>query len=213
VQALYDLASRSGVAAEVTWSGRTVVDSLDVAFAPTAAEAARLLDQHRPPLPGAAPPAPPATDPYARRRERRRHRDLIGAVRAGLARELPAFMLPADYVVVAGLPLNSSGKVDRSRLPEPRWSSVPSADQLAPRSPLEAQVSAVWSTVLNVPGVGVRDNFFDLGGDSLLAVRVAVLVSRRLGAPVAADDVFRHPTVEDLVRSLGDGEPPDWPAR
>jgi hypothetical protein len=60
-----------------------------------------------------------------------------------------------------------------------------------------------------VPSVGVRDNFFDLGGDSLLAVRAAALLSRRLGAPVDAEDVFRHPTVEELVRSLGDGGPPD----
>ncbi|HET7463267.1 MAG TPA: amino acid adenylation domain-containing protein, partial [Longimicrobium sp.] len=93
-------------------------------------------------------------------------------LRAHLRRSLPAPMLPAAFVVMAALPLTPNGKVDRQALPAPEPPSAGDA-YVAPRTPVERALAAIWAEVLNAGRVGVCDDFFALGGHSLLAVRVA----------------------------------------
>ncbi|MFI6015134.1 amino acid adenylation domain-containing protein [Streptomyces sp. NPDC051243] len=126
------------------------------------------------------------------------------ALRAHLAGRLPGYMVPEIFVRLPELPLNRSGKIDRSRLPEPP-SSRPelSESYAAPRSAAERRVAGVWQRVLTLDRVGVHDNFFDLGGNSvrLLAV-LAALQEHPEYRELTLVDLFRHPTVAAVAAHL-----------
>ncbi|WP_052422677.1 non-ribosomal peptide synthetase [Nonomuraea candida] len=118
---------------------------------------------------------------------------------------LPEYMVPAAFVVLDRLPLTPHGKVDRRALPEPVQDEA-ARSYVAPRTPAEEAMAAIWAEVLGVERVGVRDNFFELGGDSILSIQV-VFKSRRAGLPVYSSDLFRHQTVEELAAVAGTGAP------
>ncbi|MFV2117671.1 amino acid adenylation domain-containing protein, partial [Streptomyces sp. Act-28] len=118
-----------------------------------------------------------------------------------LGRTLPDYMVPSTYVTLASLPLNANGKLDRRALPVPGEDAFARVAHTPPRTPLEERVAAVWTQVLQHPGVGVHDDFFDLGGDSIRAVAlVGALRAERLD--VAVKDVFAHRTVAGLCGLL-----------
>ncbi|WP_345668759.1 amino acid adenylation domain-containing protein [Streptomyces similanensis] len=120
-------------------------------------------------------------------------------LRALLARSLPAYMIPAAFLVVGRIPLTVNGKLDQAALPTPdRGALGVDAVHVAPRTPAEEEMVAVWRDVLGVETVGVEDNFFDLGGDSLRAV--ALVGALRGGEyDVTVRDVFEHRTPAELV--------------
>ncbi|WP_441249545.1 amino acid adenylation domain-containing protein [Kitasatospora sp. McL0602] len=118
-----------------------------------------------------------------------------------LAARLPEYMVPAAFVRLDGIPLTAHGKVDRRALPEPTASAVGRA-RVEPRTEDERTMAAIWAEVLGVERVGVTDDFFDLGGDSILSIQV-VFKSRRAGLQVSSSDLFRHSTVEQLVAAAG----------
>ena len=104
------------------------------------------------------------------------------AVRRALARTLPAYLVPAQVVVLAALPRTPNGKVDKRALLSLREDDRPRDTRfVAPRTPLESTLAQIWQTVLDVEHVGVHDNFVDLGGYSLLAVQVAAQVKAKTG--------------------------------
>ncbi|MCX6468631.1 MAG: amino acid adenylation domain-containing protein [Corynebacteriales bacterium] len=118
-------------------------------------------------------------------------------LRAQVARLLPAVMRPADWMVLDALPLTASGKVDRRRLPAP---GPRDAEEIAPEDATEAVVAQVFADVVGHESVSVTASFFDLGGNSLSATRVAARVADALGAEIGVRDVFEAPTVRDLAR-------------
>ncbi|TKK87202.1 amino acid adenylation domain-containing protein [Herbidospora galbida] len=124
-------------------------------------------------------------------------------LRAYAAGRMPAYMVPALFIPLAKLPLTVNGKVDRRALPAP-GEAAPDREEayVAPRTPSERAVAEVWSRVLQVDRVGVDDNFFALGGDSIRAVRLIGLL-RDAGHGFSVQDLFRHPTVGALVRTGG----------
>jgi amino acid adenylation domain-containing protein/non-ribosomal peptide synthase protein (TIGR01720 family) len=124
-------------------------------------------------------------------------------LRAHLSAHLPAYMVPAALVEVAAFPLLPSGKVDRRALPDPEQAST-AAPYEAPATAVEEALTLVWAAVLGVERVGVNDNFFALGGDSILSVRV-VGMARDRGVRLAIQDVFAHQTVRALARTAGGG--------
>ncbi|WEZ87158.1 non-ribosomal peptide synthetase [Pseudomonas sp. NyZ480] len=91
------------------------------------------------------------------------------ALVAALAERLPAYMVPAQLIALAHLPLGPSGKVDRKALPAPVWQQ---REHIEPRTALQQEVAAIWRAVLNLPRIGLQDDFFDLGGHSLLATQI-----------------------------------------
>src|SRR5690606_3972028 len=92
---------------------------------------------------------------------------LIAAdIRDHLARCLPAYMLPAHYVQLDAIPLTTNGKVDKSMLPNPAGSSTSAATYVPPTNDTEQQLASIWQDILGKERVGIKDNFFDLGGDS-----------------------------------------------
>ena len=89
--------------------------------------------------------------------------------------------------------------MDRRRLPAPDWSAAASGEHLAPRTEAERILAEIWCALLGVERVGVEDNFFMLGGDSILSIQV-VSRARRAGLTLTPRDLFRHPTVAALAR-------------
>ena len=90
-------------------------------------------------------------------------------LRAGLARVLPEYMVPSAFVRVESFPLTTSGKVDRKALPEPELRRSDNTPYESPRTPLEESIAAIWSELLGVEGIGIDDDYFRLGGHSLMA--------------------------------------------
>lgn len=130
------------------------------------------------------------------------------AVRHWLQERLPEYMVPSTWVALKEIPLTPNGKVDRKRLP-PLQSvkRVSSAEGVNPRNHIESTLAAIWGEVLGVEQVGVRDNFFDLGGHSLRLIRVHARIRESLGSDVAVIDLFRYPTIESLAIWLADKGP------
>ncbi len=121
-----------------------------------------------------------------------------GTLRGFLQRTLPDYMIPSVFVSVEAIPLDPNGKVDRRALPAPDATSV-SAAFVAPRTPLEDEVAALWAEVLHLPRVGVEDRFFAIGGHSLLAVRIMAAVRDRYGVDVPLTRFFQNPTVAGMA--------------
>ncbi|MGW4596890.1 non-ribosomal peptide synthase/polyketide synthase [Streptomyces sp. NPDC004457] len=127
-------------------------------------------------------------------------------LRAHLAAALPDYMLPAAFVTVPELPLTANGKVDRRRLPAPDWSAGGERSHRAPRTEPERVLAGIWADLLGLEQVGVDDNFFMLGGDSILSIQV-VSRARAAGLTLSPRDLFRHPTVAELAAAGGGAAP------
>ncbi|MFF7635007.1 non-ribosomal peptide synthase/polyketide synthase [Kitasatospora sp. NPDC008050] len=123
-------------------------------------------------------------------------------LRAHLAAELPDYMLPAAFVAVPALPLTANGKVDRRQLPAPDWSAAQDSAYRAPRTGTERVLADLWAELLGVARVGVDDNFFMLGGDSILSIQV-VSRARAAGIALSPRDLFRRPTIAALAAAAG----------
>jgi acyl-coenzyme A synthetase/AMP-(fatty) acid ligase/aryl carrier-like protein len=127
----------------------------------------------------------------------------VAALRRRLLERLPEYMVPAVFVWLDALPLNSSGKVDRRGLPDPDGVRPElGVVYTAPRSPLEHAVAAIWAEVLQLERVGVHDNFLELGGDSLRATRVLVRIRAVFGADVPLRKMFVAQTVAEQAVAL-----------
>jgi amino acid adenylation domain-containing protein len=126
-------------------------------------------------------------------------------LRRFLEGELPAYMVPGQFVQIEALPLTTNGKVDVSALPAPA-SLRPELDEafLAPRSPTESRIAEIWREVLGLDRVGVHDGFFELGGDSLRAIQVLNRVRQATGRQLSFQDLFAARTVAGLARLIGE---------
>ncbi|MBJ8344922.1 non-ribosomal peptide synthetase [Antrihabitans sp. YC2-6] len=123
----------------------------------------------------------------------------VADIRRALATRLPAYMVPTDFVVLSALPIGSAGKLDRNGLPAPDHAPVP---YRAPRTPVEQIVAEVLIEVLGLHQVGLDDEFFALGGNSLVAIRVAARISAALGAAVPVRALFEATTVGQLADQI-----------
>jgi thioesterase domain-containing protein len=124
-------------------------------------------------------------------------------VRDFLKGKLPAYMVPSAFVWLGALPLTPNGKVDRAALPPPGLErSAPAEDYVAPRDEAERQLQRLWEEVLGTRPIGVRDDFFEAGGDSLLAVRLCVLIKKTLGREVALSAFHQGATIERLAAAI-----------
>jgi len=129
------------------------------------------------------------------------------ALRSFLSGRLPEYMIPGGFVTLDALPLTANGKLDRSSLPP--LDGGAGAEHVPPRTPAEEAVAAIWREVLGIESVGVRDDFFLLGGHSLRATQVVSRFRDRLGVDLPLRAVFETPTVEGLAAWV---KPEDAPA-
>lgn len=131
-------------------------------------------------------------------------RDAVGPTRAALRTfldsRLPGSMVPTDFVRLESLPLTASGKVDRSRLAGPDHSRVDDQEVLvAPRSDVEHELTAIWRSVLGVEAVGIHNNFFELGGDSLHAMMILTRAADALHCEFSFQEFFEQPTIAHMA--------------
>ncbi|WP_156750253.1 non-ribosomal peptide synthetase, partial [Mycobacterium sp. E2479] len=126
----------------------------------------------------------------------------MAQIRAELAERLPAYMVPAAVVALDRLPLTVNGKLDIRALPAPEYKE--SGHYRGPASAVEDLLAGVYAQVLGLERVGVDESFFDLGGDSLSAMRVVAAVNTALNAGLAVRTLFEAPTVAELASRLGD---------
>ncbi|MEG4862976.1 MULTISPECIES: non-ribosomal peptide synthetase [unclassified Microcoleus] len=124
-----------------------------------------------------------------------------------LKQQLPNYMIPSAFVAIDFLPLTPNGKIDRNRLisPENLISNSTGKSCIAPRTPTESTLAQIWSKILNTEPVGIGDNFFDLGGDSLLAIRLINEINQQFERELSLSAIFLNPTIEGLADSLDSG--------
>ncbi len=127
------------------------------------------------------------------------------ALRAHVASRLPRHMMPSAFVVLEALPRTPAGKLDRSALPA--WKpGAPRSEATAPRDLLETQVADVWKDLLGVHEVSIDDDFFELGGDSLLAVEMTIRLEKACGVNVPMQDMLAELTIAKLAAAIVDGD-------
>ncbi len=125
------------------------------------------------------------------------------ALVAHLRDSLPPYMVPTRFVFLPSFPKTINGKIDRKTLPSPDQAVIARGnDYAAARSTLENQLADIWAGVLNVPSVGIHDDFFALGGSSLLVTRVITQVSGQLGIELPVRDFFANPTIASIARHI-----------
>ncbi|MBF8667870.1 amino acid adenylation domain-containing protein [Pseudomonas putida] len=122
-------------------------------------------------------------------------------LRAALRKHLPEYMVPSYLLLLDTLPLTPNGKLDRKALPRPDGALLEEA-HVPPRTPLQQQVAAIWAQVLKVERVGLGDNFFLLGGHSLIATQVTSRVQEQVGLPVSLKALFENPGLGDYCAQL-----------
>ncbi|KAG8149329.1 non-ribosomal peptide synthetase/type I polyketide synthase [Burkholderia catarinensis] len=132
--------------------------------------------------------------------------ELIEAVRAHLRQRLPDYMVPSAFVVVTAFEQLPNGKLDRAGLPEPGDGLA----HVAPANALEAQLTAIWQEVLGQARISTTANFFELGGNSLSATKVAARIRRDLHVKLEIRSLFSHPTISSLAKRIADTQPIDY---
>lgn len=124
-------------------------------------------------------------------------------LRRSLQEQLPEFMIPSAFVILDAFPLSPSGKVDRKALPAPQIIRPElEISYVMPQNELERSIAAIWQEVLNLEKVGVNDNFFDLGGHSLLVSKTHVRLQEVIGRELSLVELFRYPTIRALADYL-----------
>lgn len=131
----------------------------------------------------------------------------VDLLRTFLTAHLPTYMLPAKFVFLEGLPLTDNGKINRQLLPVPE-SERPemTVSFVSPRSSLERTIADIWQQALNIEQIGIHDNFFDLGGYSLLMVRTQAQLQTQLDREIPIIDLFQYTTIASLADHLSQQE-------
>jgi amino acid adenylation domain-containing protein len=128
---------------------------------------------------------------------------LVPQVREFVQQKLPSYMVPQAFVLLNTLPLTPNGKVDRRALPTPDTATRNLATGfLAPRTPIETQMSQIWSEVLGVERIGIKDNFFELGGHSLLATQVISRSRDLFSVELSLQNLLEYPTIANLAEII-----------
>lgn len=138
--------------------------------------------------------------------------ELLHTVREHLRAKLPAYMVPTGFVVMNELPLTANGKIDRRALPAPTaQASALKAEHVAPRNTIERALAAIWGRVLNASDIGIHDDFFDLGGHSLIGIQLLGQVEQQFNRTLPLKSLFEAPTIAQFAELLqGEGAAHDW---
>jgi enterobactin synthetase component F len=127
-----------------------------------------------------------------------------------LASRVPAYMMPSAFVMLEALPQTPNGKVDRKALPAPHWErETHVASHAAPRSETERQLVAIWADILHREDIGIFDNFFEFGGDSLTATELFMAIAEKFSQEIPFASLFRTSTIAGLAALLDDSKADD----
>jgi len=128
---------------------------------------------------------------------------LVPRLRDYLSERVPEYMLPSAWIVLKEYPLTPNGKVDRRALPAPHHRPEEMGEYVPPQNSIETTLVDIWLRLLSVDQIGVQDNFFDLGGHSLLSVKMLFDVNRHFNTHLRAIDVYQSPTIRELALRIG----------
>lgn len=124
-------------------------------------------------------------------------------IRSWLQEKLPDYMIPATFVWLDALPLTPSGKVDRRALPSPvNLGREKGADFVPPGTPTEVALAKFWADLLDIEGIGIHDNFFEVGGHSLIAIQLITRIQREFSVDISLHALFEAPTIAELAESI-----------
>ncbi|MBT2117198.1 amino acid adenylation domain-containing protein [Dyella sp. LX-66] len=194
---LKTLGAELGYQVAATWSPDRTGQHFDAVFLPASdTHGAALDDLYL--APAIAAGSPLCHDPGAMQD----HRGYVAALRERLAEHLPAFMLPGSIVVLAELPLTANGKLDRQALPAPTGAAVLRRAYEPPQGQVEQLLAELWENLLGVWQVGRSDHFFELGGNSLLAIQLASRMRDALNVDVPIRALFEAPTLSAQAEQL-----------
>ena len=117
----------------------------------------------------------------------------VSSLRRALSQKLPDYMIPSAFVFLESMPLNPNGKVDRKALPEPDYfRSIDEEDFVEPQTPMEKKIAEVWQEVLGISQISVNDNFFDIGGHSLLALKSIIQLEKTIELRLQPREIAMH---------------------
>ena len=123
-------------------------------------------------------------------------------LRAYLFEQLPPYMIPSRFLEIEAFPLTANGKIDKTVLKNWRLTEEKRKHYTGPQTPLQEQLALLWGTVLNIKTVGIHDNFFQFGGNSILAYKVVIQMREKLQLVLQIADLFSHPTIHDLEQFI-----------
>lgn len=134
----------------------------------------------------------------------------VATLRQHLREKLPEYMIPSTIAFLDAIPLTQNGKVDRRALPAPEATQRVKSDVIElTQNPMERQLMFIWERVLEIQPIATTDNFFDLGGNSLTAVKLINQVEKAFGQPLSIASLFQAPTIEQFAEVLREGRPVD----
>ncbi|AYA40193.1 amino acid adenylation domain-containing protein [Xenorhabdus nematophila] len=128
--------------------------------------------------------------------------ELSELLKSSLKKQLPEFMIPGLYIPLERVPLTLNGKVDKKALPVPDENDFHRQAYIAPRDEIEEKICELWQGLLKISQVGIHDNFFMLGGNSLLATRLTSSIRNKLNIEIPLKSIFEHPTLEQLAQII-----------
>jgi len=131
----------------------------------------------------------------------------VTELRAELKQQLPDYMIPAAFVALDALPVTANGKLDRRGLPKPAADSELAQRHVAPSTERETVLAEIWKQVLNLEEVGIRDNFFEMGGDSILSIQI-ISRAKLAGLHITTKQIFENQTIEELAAVASEAESP-----
>ncbi|MCO4850630.1 non-ribosomal peptide synthase/polyketide synthase [Bacillus vallismortis] len=126
----------------------------------------------------------------------------ISQLKENLAEQIPGYMIPSYFIQLEKLPLTSNGKVNRRALPMPEESLQTGIDYVAPRTSTEKQLIGIWRDILKIKEIGVKENFFDLGGHSLRGMTLIAKIHQQFSKNISLREVFQCPTVEEMAQAI-----------
>jgi amino acid adenylation domain-containing protein/thioester reductase-like protein len=199
-ESFWRLANAHGYEVSVTWPSEGSVAGFDVELVDRAQVPALPREQLQ--MIQAKPLRSYATEPL----ELSFRQELVPRLRAYLKERLPEYMVPTAWMVLRQLPTLPNGKVDRRALPAPQARPEEMGEFVPPRTEVERKLADLWAQLLRVDQVGVHDNFFDLGGHSLLVVKTVYEINESLRCNLKVADVYGNPTIAHLARRVrGEG--------
>ncbi|MBA9085510.1 amino acid adenylation domain-containing protein/non-ribosomal peptide synthase protein (TIGR01720 family) [Fontibacillus solani] len=131
-------------------------------------------------------------------------------LREWLSVKLPQYMIPMHYVMLERMPLSPNGKISRNQLPSPEGNLVGRAEYAAAKNIVEVQLVRIWQEVLGLQKIGVKDNFFEIGGHSLRATTLVAKIHKEMNCSLALKDVFQYPTIEQMAEVISAMEKDDF---
>ncbi|MDT8717660.1 amino acid adenylation domain-containing protein [Clostridium sp. 19966] len=126
----------------------------------------------------------------------------IQELRKDLSKVLPGYMVPAYFIQIEAIPLTPNGKIDKKALPEPLGEISTGVAYQAPRNEIEEKLAKIWNEVLAIEKIGIDDDFFTLGGHSLNAMRMTVLMQKELGVQISVSEIFSQPTIRKIAETI-----------